>query len=64
MSRCCRYEGVVDSHGHGRRRDPIDGGEEVKRHLAFDVEVHVHPSHLVEDEVSDDIRPLDLCNNM
>ena len=62
MAGCGGQEGIIDSGGHRRGRYPIDGSEEVKRHLAFDVKVYVHPAHLVENEVSDDIRPLDLCS--
>ena len=53
-----RQESIIKTRGEARRRDPVDGPEKLEVDFALDVEVHVHSSILVKDEIPDRVRAL------
>lgn len=58
MARSSRHEGIVEAGGQPRGRDPIHCGEEFEVRLAFDVQVEVDATVLVQNKVSYRVRTL------
>jgi len=55
------HERVVEANREARRRDPVDGEEEVHWLEALYVEIKIYAAHLVKNHVSDRISTLNLC---
>ena len=55
------HERVIEANGEARRRDPVDGEEEVHWLAALYVKIQVYATHFVENHVSDRVRALNLC---
>ena len=58
----CGHERVVEAKGEARRRDPVDGKEEVHWLEALYVKIKVYATHFVENHVSDRVGALYLCS--
>ena len=64
MPRGDSHKCVVDTDRKPRRRDPVDGEEEVHWLEALYVKIKVYATEFVEDEVSDHVRALNLYNEV
>ena len=63
MARSDSHERIIETDGEPRRGYPIDSKEKVEWFQAFYVEIKVYAAQLVENQVSNYVRALDLYNS-